>query len=346
MKSNLSLVCSACDESTSLQTSSNITSRGKSFDVNKRAVYHSLESGTGYEGLSSFCAIMNMPCLSTNAYYKQVDSILCIVENHAKEELLSAGLRLRKIILDENQEVDNDKTMDATVSFDGTWAKRGFTSLTGVFFAISVDTGEVLDYTVLSKACQKCALKESQCEGDIEKFNEWRREHLANDECDINFNGSSPAMEAEGASIPWNRSIELHNLHYKWMVSDGDSKAFNTVENVYEGLKVIKLDCVGHVQKRMGKHLLNLKARTKGKLADGKPIGGRGRLTDTKIKKLQKYYGLAIRQNTLKKLTPTDREVDIAIYTMKKNIIAVLNHSVEHQDPAKQHRFCPAEKDS
>ena len=183
-----------------------------------------------------------------------------------------------------------------------------------------MDTGEVLDYTVLSKACQKYALKESQCEWDLEKFNEWRREHLANDECDINFNGSSPAMKAEGASTLWNRSMELHNLHYKWMVSDGDSKAFNTVENVYEGLKVIKLDSVGHVQKRMGKHLLNLKARKKGKLADGKPIGGQGRLTDTKIKKLQKYYGLAIRLNTLKKLTPTDREVDICY----------LHHEKEH----------------
>ena len=31
---------------------------------------------------------------------------------------------------------------------------------------------------------------------------------------------------------------------------------------------------------------------------------------------------------------------------MQKNIIAVLNHSVEHQDPAMQHRFCPTEKDS
>ena len=70
--------------------------------------------------------------------------------------------------------------------------------------------------------------------------------------------------------------------------------------------------------------------------------GGHGRLTKTKIKKLQKYYALAIRQNTLKKKSnPTDREVDIAIYTMKKNITAILNHSVKGQDPAKQHRFCP-----
>lgn len=45
--------------------------------------------------------------------------------------------------------------------------------------------------------------------------------------------------------------MEIHK-RYKWMVSDGDSKAFNTVKNVYEGDKVIKLGCVGHVQKRMG----------------------------------------------------------------------------------------------
>ena len=46
------------------------------------------------------------------------------------------------------------------------------------------------------------------------------------------------------------------------MVSDCDSKAFNVVENTCDNCKVIKLDCVGHVQKRMGKHLLNLKTRT------------------------------------------------------------------------------------
>lgn len=97
---------------------------------------------------------------------------------------------------------------------------------------------------------------------------------------------------------------------------------------------------MGHVQKRMGKHLLNLKSRTKGKLADGQPIGGRGRLTEGKIKQLQKYYGLAIRQNTLKTSNPTRRDVDVAVYSMKKNIIAILHHCVK-SDSAKQHRFCP-----
>ena len=76
------------------------------------------------------------------------------------------------------------------------------------------------------------------------------------------------------------QSVDLHNIRYKWMVCDKDSKAFNAVENIYGDCKIEKLDCVGDVQKRMGKHLMNLKARTKEKLADGKPIGGQGRLSE------------------------------------------------------------------
>ena len=49
-------------EGTPLKISSRLPKRGKSFDVNKRAVHHSLETGGGYEGLVSFCSIMNMPC--------------------------------------------------------------------------------------------------------------------------------------------------------------------------------------------------------------------------------------------------------------------------------------------
>ena len=65
---------------------------------------------------------------------------------------------------------------------------------------------------------------------------------------------SSLAMEAEGAKTVWNRSIEKHNIRYKWMVS--------AVESTYDSCKVENLDCVGHVQKRTGKHLMNLKSST------------------------------------------------------------------------------------
>lgn len=96
----------------------------------------------------------------------------------------------------------------------------------------------------------------------------------------------------------------------------------------------------------MGKHLLNLKSTTKGKLDDGQSIGGRRRLTEAKIKHLQKYYGLAIRQNTIKKVNPTKQEVEVACYAMKKNVIAILHHCVKAKDLAKQHLFCPPGKSS
>ena len=39
-----------------------------------------LETGGGYEGLASFCSIMNMPCLSKPGYYQHVDTILNALE--------------------------------------------------------------------------------------------------------------------------------------------------------------------------------------------------------------------------------------------------------------------------
>ena len=66
------------------------------------------------------------------------------------------------MVLIENAELDVGQPADIAVSFDRTSVKQGFASLTGVVFVICVDTGEVLDYHVLSKACQKCTLKRSQ----------------------------------------------------------------------------------------------------------------------------------------------------------------------------------------
>ena len=152
--------------------------------------------------------------------------------------------------------------------------------------------------------------------------------------CDINFAGSSPAMECEGAVVLWERSPEHHNR-------DGDSKAFNSIKNVYGAIKVEKLDCVEHVQEK--KHLLNLEARTKEKLAVGRPIGGIGRLSDAKIKK---YYGLVIRQNTIRKSNPARREVEVAVYAMKKKNIMENCNDAKSDNLAKQHRFCPPDEPS
>ena len=112
--------------------------------------------------------------------------------------------------------------LDITVTCDGTWATRGFTSKFGVVITVmSFETGRILDFEVLSKYCHQCALHS----GDVttsSAYLEWWEKHEPN--CAKNFQGSSPAMESQGALILWKRSKEQLNLQYTTLISDGDAK--------------------------------------------------------------------------------------------------------------------------
>ena len=95
--SDFSIECTSCNTITPMATSATISNRGRSFDVNRRAVYHSLETGGGYELLSTFCGIMNMPCISKKAYQEQVDVILGAQQSEAQAELTKAGKKLNNL---------------------------------------------------------------------------------------------------------------------------------------------------------------------------------------------------------------------------------------------------------
>ena len=96
-----------------------------------------------------------------------------------------------------------------------------------------------------------------------------------------------------------------------------------------------KYECVGHVQKRMGSRLRNLRKSLKGQvLSDGKKISGKGRLSDKVINTMQNYYGLAIRQNAGE------------LYQMKKSVGAILYHLSQNENDEDRHKFCPPTKDS
>ena len=76
-----------------------------------------------------------------------------------------------------------------------------------------------------------------------------------------------------------------------------------------------------------------------------KPVGGPHHLLNTKIKQIQRYHGLDITQNILSTQVHLI-EINVAVYTVKKNIITILHHSIQAEDPAKQHRVCPPDKNS
>ncbi len=59
--SSLNLQCSKCDETTSLKTSQSVVTSSKAYDVNRRAVYFSLESDIGFSGIEKFSVIFELP---------------------------------------------------------------------------------------------------------------------------------------------------------------------------------------------------------------------------------------------------------------------------------------------
>ena len=211
------------------------------------------------------------------------------------------------------------------VAIDGTWQKRGYSSLNGVVVATSTKA-KVLDFQVFSKYCKGCAIWESR--RDSAKYAEWKSTHS----CKRNHKSLSGAMEAAGAVDIFCRSVEKHNLRYLEYLGDRDTEAFLKVaENkLYgESVAINKLKCVGHFQKRVGTRLRKLRSEYKGrKLSDGKFLTGKGRLTDVAINSLQNYFGMAIRQNSGQ------------LYAMKKAIGAALFHCSD-LDESDRHKLCP-----
>ena len=93
-------------------------------------------------------------------------------------------------------------------------------------------------------------------------------------------------METQGAKEIFLRSVAKRNMKYVEFVGDGDSGCFGSVkkacyEKYGDGYVVVKEECVGHVQKRMGTGLREYKRKMRGKkLSDGKTVGGVGRLSE------------------------------------------------------------------
>ena len=71
-------------------------------------------------------------------------------------------------------------------------------------------------------------------------------------------------MESEGAKRVFERSIKKHKLRYVEFLGDGDTKSYVNVKDIYPGIEIKRLECVGNYQKRVGTRLQNLKKKEKG----------------------------------------------------------------------------------
>ncbi|KAJ4449515.1 hypothetical protein ANN_00915 [Periplaneta americana] len=149
------------------------------------------------------------------------------------------------------------------------------------------------------------------------------------EKCTANYSGTSGGMEVAGVrkifNIPRSGTKCCTQITYNEV---------NKMKPYGNNVNIAKLECVGHVQKRMGSRLRRLKTSLKGSnLNDSKFISGKNRLTDSAIDRLQNYYGLAIRQN-----------VD-SVENLKKAVWAVYFHTLStNEEPS--HELCPAGADS
>lgn len=162
---------------------------------------------------------------------------------------------------------DTNGILNVRVTFDGSWQKRGHTSLFAVGVVIDAETGVVLDYECISKYCEQCTKKEKALEFKKirqEQFNDWLQEHTIGKHCMKNYSGSSEGIEAAAAVRLYGRSLEK-KLRYHVFISDGDSSAFDPVCNMNDGegpygdIKVTKDECINHVSERLGTALRKLR---------------------------------------------------------------------------------------
>ncbi|XP_057293982.1 uncharacterized protein LOC130622537 [Hydractinia symbiolongicarpus] len=266
------------------------------FDINVRFVIGLREIGTVHEAMKTLSSCLNMNCLTPNGYNKIKQSVLIAYKNVAEKSMSRAASEANSL-------GDTTGIKQLRVSIDGSWQKRGHVSKNGVVTAVSGD--KCVDVEILTKHCNGCKMWSSK-KGTPE-YNCWLLDH----ECEINHSPSSGSMESVGAVTMFKRSIEKHNV--KEYLGDGDTSSFVDVTkaNVYKDQNVepIKLECVGHVQKRLGTRLRNLVKAHKG---TDTPLAGKGKLTEKTINSMQNYYGNAIRSNT-------DN-----LYGMKKAVYAIL----------------------
>lgn len=312
-----------CKNSVKFSTSKTVN---KVYEINRRFPLSMFAIGRNQAQGKRFLGNMNIPCSLNNKTWANHRNII----TRASE---SVADRSKQVAADEARQAYEGR--DITVSGDGTYQRRGFQSKNGVVTVLTVNgkKSKVLDCEVLSNHCDGCKKNEKKKGG--QELDRWRTVHQNKDECDKNHTGTAAAMEPTGAVRVFSRSEEKYDLRYVNFLGDGDSKTYSTLksQNIYQNVTISKLECCGHVQKRMGRHLTNKVTEFKGKtFVHGgrtvKGIGGQNKLTKKAILKIQGHYGAAIRKNVGK------------LDKMKQDIWAIYKHRNRQHDECGD--WCPS----
>lgn len=315
----LEVTCSVCKHRVERFSSPRTEGSGSitPFEVNIRALKSIQSIGKGVTALGDFCAGMNLSHrgLHHKTFQAHLRKVVQVCEDTAAASEADSVRVVKDLYSDLAQPANNIDVM-----FDGTWMTRGRSSHIGVGCIIEVYTGLVIDHVVLSNFCLGCVIGPKPSD---EGYEDWLAEH----ECQKNIDCGAGRMEVEAALIMFKRSLSKNGLRYTTVMSDGDSRTMHSLkeEGVYGFVPIEKKDCINHVCKRMHTSLRSVREKKK---AQGETLGGRGKLTDQKIRKIASYYGYALRSHAHD------------VPAMQKAVQATLRHMASTDD-GPNHSLCP-----
>ncbi|GFW81934.1 uncharacterized protein TNCV_2886081 [Trichonephila clavipes] len=124
------------------------------FDANKKLVEAFLKIGKGHAALELFSMAIGIHAMDKKTFSKCLHK-LYEEKCSFKEDILEIS---RKVVRKHHEDLlgTANGVIDITVSYDGTWQKRGHSSLYGIGIVINILTGLIIDYEILSKYCPEC----------------------------------------------------------------------------------------------------------------------------------------------------------------------------------------------
>jgi len=139
-----------------------------------------------------------------------------------------------------------------TVCVDCGWSKRSYghsyKSNCGFAVIIGVRTKKIINADTRCSTCSicdKCDFEDVAVDGS--------QNHL----CLKNWTGPATAMESDILRKRFSQSRN-HGIIYSKFIGDGDSSVHATVQNVYPGIQVKKIECKNHLYKNLTKKCMAL----------------------------------------------------------------------------------------
>lgn len=123
----------------------------RAYEVNTLMIFAMRLLGIGINGIKKFCAFMNLPKPVFQVTYDKIVSNISIATECVRTLCLKSATEKEKLLSIKHNNIDG-----LTVSGDGSWRKRGFSSLFGLVTLIGWYIGKVLDICVKSKYCKVC----------------------------------------------------------------------------------------------------------------------------------------------------------------------------------------------